>query len=67
MAKNATLVKVVQVGVTRQRLRQWVNPSDIVGIIRDVLAGTPRVITSANCEACKADLERDNAAEVELS
>lgn len=51
---------------TAQRLRDWVNATEIEGILDDVQNGVARLITTFNCDQCKAHLEEHGAALVHI-
>ncbi len=65
MSCKAILTKVNDKPRVRTKLPQWTdeNPDEI---IKDVEAGNERVITTLDCDACKADLEKNNAAVVRV-
>ncbi len=65
MGKMAVLKEVKNNAKVRAKLPNWTSENPDV-IIKDVNNGKPREITDFNVEACKADLERDNAAVVEI-
>lgn len=65
-AMKAYLKAVHKERATKLRLRSWVNPTSIEGIIKDVSSGRRRIVATFRCEECKADLERGDAAIVEV-
>ncbi len=65
MSCKAILTKVNDKPRTRAKLPAWTS-EDPDEIIRDVEAGTERVITTLDCEGCKTDLEQFNAAVVRV-
>ncbi len=65
MSKMAVLVSVHNRVKVRAKLPRWTaeNPDEIIA---DVLKGKPRDINNFDADGCKADLEKDGAAEVKI-
>ncbi len=66
MGCQAILTKVSNEQQTRARLPAWTS-EDPNEIISDVKKGKERVITTQDCDECKADLERGEAAVVRIA
>lgn len=64
MNKAAWLVKVFKPEIIRQKIGSWTD--DVDRIINSVLSGKEEKVTTRNCENCKADLEKDDASQVEI-
>jgi (p)ppGpp synthase/HD superfamily hydrolase len=65
MGRKAVLTKVNDKEQTRVKLPSWTS-EDPDEIIAAVEKGKERTITTQDCDECKADLEKNNGAVVQV-